>query len=77
MNRLNLPWHRCKPGESFFVPSLQPWLLATAGIKQGKKVLGSTAPIRARVGAHNGMLGVLFTLKPPRRAALPSDIAVQ
>ena len=77
MNRLTLPWHRCKPGESFFVASLQPWLLATAGIKQGKKVLGSAAPIRARVGAYNGALGVLFTVKPTRHSEPPSDIASQ
>lgn len=62
MSIRTLPWHRCKPGESFFVPTLKPWYLAEQGVIQGKKILGAKTPIRYRVGVYKKQLGVLFTI---------------
>jgi len=58
------PWLRCKPGESFFVPALDPWVVALDGMRVGKLQLGKYTPISYKVGVHSAMLGVMFTVRP-------------
>ncbi len=61
------PWHQHAAGESFFVTSLDVGLTLNQGLRAGKKILGKHARISAQVGVHNELLGVLFTVLPPRR----------
>lgn len=63
MSRQEYPWHRCVPGTSFFVPSLEPQRTQYEGVRQGYQQLGTKARISARPGSHRGMLGVLFSVK--------------
>lgn len=57
------PWLRCRPGDSFFVLSLDPRRTAHDGLRAGNKQLGRRASIKARPGVYRGFLGVLFTLR--------------
>ena len=59
------PWHTCRPGESFFVPSLDPERTRQIGMSIATDVLGGRACV-ARLGIHNGMLGVMFSVKSRR-----------
>jgi len=59
------PWHRCKPGESFFIPTLNPQLVRVRGMEVGTQLLGQEG-LRSRIGVHDGMLGVLFSVLLPR-----------
>lgn len=59
------PWHRCKAGESFFVPSLDPHRTMVEGLGEGYRVLGRKTFLRAKAGAYKGKLGVVFTLPRP------------
>lgn len=56
------PWHRCVPGESFFVPSLDPYRTMLTGLNQAGIQLGLRARVRCRPGVYKGHLGVLFTV---------------
>ena len=66
------PWHRCKPGYSFFIPTLDPWTVGVQGVQYGRKALGKNTPISFKVGVYDGMLGVMFTVKPVQAAPKPS-----
>ena len=61
------PWHRCKPGESFFVPALDPYPVIEAGLMLGSKYCRLSQPPRAKFCIYQGVLGVMFTM--PGRAA--------
>ena len=61
------PWHRCKPGESFFVPALDPYPVIEEGLMLGMQYCTLRAPPRARFCIYQGVLGVMFTM--PGRAA--------
>ena len=61
------PWHRCKPGDSFFVLSLDPKRTAFVGLQAGIRALGRRTPLSARPGIYQGCLGVLFTLPASRQ----------
>ena len=63
MKYVAFPWHRCVPGTSFFVPSLDPQHTQLEGLRQGYRKLGRKEKIYAQIGTYKGMLGVLFTLK--------------
>jgi hypothetical protein len=67
------PWHQHAAGESFFVSSLDVGLTLNQGLRVGKRILGKYARIRAQVGVYNGLLGVLFTVIPPRQHRDTSD----
>ncbi len=64
---MTYPWHRCVPGTHFFVPSLDPQRTAYEGLREGYRVLGTSAKISARPGAYRGMLGVLFSVRSVER----------
>lgn len=64
---MKYPWHRCVPGASFFVPSLDPRHTMFEGLKEGRRVLGIRAAIHARPGAYRGMMGVLFSVRSVAR----------
>lgn len=64
---MKYPWHRCVPGTSFFVPSLDPHRTKVEGLQAGYRTLGTKAAIDARPGAYKGVLGVLFTVRSARR----------
>lgn len=57
----HFPWQRCLPGESFFVPSLDPYTTMLRGRHEAVLQLGKHARVRCRIGIHNQLLGVLFT----------------
>lgn len=57
------PWHRCVPGASFFVPSLDPYRTQREGLKAGFQQLGTRAKITARPGMYRGIMGVLFSVR--------------
>ena len=57
----SFPWQRCLPGESFFVPSLDPYRTMLRGRHEAAIQLGKYARVRCRIGIHKGCLGVLFT----------------
>jgi hypothetical protein len=59
------PWHRCMPGESFFVPTLNPLPVIQEGLRVGHEYYSINRGLRALFVIHDGLLGVLFTL--PRR----------
>lgn len=59
------PWHRCKTGEGFFVPALDPWPVIREGLKAANDFYGPRNNCKARFGICKGFLGVYFT-----RAAL-------
>lgn len=59
-------WHRRKAGESFFVPTLRPHEMMIEGLRYAHKFFGYPAPVKARVGIHAGLLGVMFTVRPVR-----------
>lgn len=61
------PWHRCKPGESFFVPALNPRRVMETGLVLGNQYCTLSSPPRAKFCIYQGMLGVMFTM--PGRAA--------
>jgi hypothetical protein len=63
MTRVEYPWHRCVPGASFFVPSLEPHRTKVEGLRQGYLALGNRAAITARPGMYRGMLGVMFSVR--------------
>lgn len=63
MNETKYPWHRCVPGTSFFVPSLEPHRTAFDGIRVGRKLLGTKVGLSARPGMYRGLLGVLFSVR--------------
>lgn len=69
MKRTEYPWHRCVPGTSFFVPTLDVQRVAFEGLRQGYQILGTKARITARPGKYRGMLGVLFTQAARRGSA--------
>lgn len=71
LTKTEYPWYRCKAGESFFVPALDTARTVVDGMHAGRRQLGNKAPIRYRVGAHKGMLGVLFTVRPQAVSSLP------
>jgi hypothetical protein len=58
------PWLRCRPGESFFVPSLTPYDTMHRGLCFGQQVLGFKEKLEARPGSYRGRLGVLFSVAP-------------
>lgn len=64
---MKYPWHRCVPGTSFFVPSLDPHRTAVEGLQAGHRILGTKAAITARPGAYKGTMGVLFSVRPAQR----------
>jgi hypothetical protein len=55
------PWHRQRPGESFFVPTLDPDETMRQGLVIGRAHHGQRAMLRAKFGIVQGTLGVLFT----------------
>lgn len=57
------PWLRCRPGDSFFVPSLDPYRTVQQGMRQAANIYGvkMTVKPRYKVGIYKGLLGVLFT----------------
>jgi len=55
------PWHRQRPGESFFVPTLQPYEVMREGLYIGHLHHGHSARLKARFGVVQGQLGVLFS----------------
>ncbi len=63
------PWHRCVPGASFFVPSLDPYRTQREGLRAGFHLFGTRSKLTARPGMYRGMLGVLFSVRSvaPRR----------
>ena len=73
MTHVEYPWHRCVPGASFFVPSLEPHRTKVEGLRQGYLALGNRAAITARPGMYRGMLGVMFTLRARPNAAPTPD----
>ena len=66
------PWYRCKPGESFFVPTLEPQKIALLGIQEGRRQLGRLTPLRYKMGVYNKLLGVMFTVPRHRNAPAPA-----
>ena len=67
MNQKDYPWHRCVPGASFFVPSLDPYRTQHEGLKAGYQQLGTRAAISARPGTYRGLLGVMFSVRSVAR----------
>lgn len=63
------PWHRLRPGESFFVASLAPYRTAQEGLRVGLSLYGRKANLKYRAGVYKGVLGVLFTLPAKRPPA--------
>ena len=64
------PWTRCALGESFFVPSLNVRWTQIEGLRIGHELLGQKADLTARIGVHQRVLGVLFSVRsfaPPGR----------
>lgn len=57
-------WLRYKAGESFFVPSLDPYRTALAGVRAAARQRGLRpgGTARYKVGIYKGLLGVLFTV---------------
>lgn len=60
------PWYRCRPGDSFFVLSLDPRRTAHVGLRVGTATFGRRVVLHARPGVYRGFLGVLFTLPASR-----------
>jgi hypothetical protein len=63
MTQQKYPWHRCVPGASFFVPTLDPYRIQREGLQAGFNLFGTKAKITARPGMYRGIMGVLFTLR--------------
>ena len=63
-------WQRRKAGESFFVPTLRPNELLLEGMTTARRFYGSTCRVKAAVGIHRGLLGVMFTV-PALRVRQP------
>ena len=61
------PWLRCRPGDSFFVPSLDPYRTAMDGVSAAVSQMGPYSRYRYRVGIYKGHLGVLFTFPAKRQ----------
>lgn len=70
MSQTEYPWHRCVPGTSFFIPSLDPQRTKVEGLGEGFRILGHRAKIDARPGMYRGVLGVMFSVRSaaPRRS---------
>lgn len=65
------PWHRTRPGESFFVPCLDPMQVAWEGRKQAADYFG-TPCVKATPCIYKGLLGVMFKLRnAPRSGETP------
>lgn len=64
-------WQQRRAGESFFVPTLRPYELRHEGLLSAKKFYGSKCRVKAAVGIHSGLLGVMFTVPVLREKARP------
>ena len=65
------PWHRCMPGESFFVPTLHPSAVIEAGLLVGLQYCQLRQPPRAKFCIYDGILGVMFTMPGRARVSKP------
>jgi hypothetical protein len=48
---------------SFFVPTLQPYVLMAEGLRTARETPGRRINVKARACIYKGMLGVIFTVK--------------
>ena len=64
------PWHRCAPGEAFFIPSLDLVRTAREGMRAARDVIKS-GDASYRVGIYNDQLVVLFSVK---RRSIPRSV---
>ena len=64
-------WERRKAGESFFIPTLRPYELLHEGMVSAKRFYGSKCRVKAAVGIHSGLLGVMFTVPALRERRPP------
>ena len=55
-------WHK-RPVGSFFVPTLQPYVLMAEGLRTARETPGRRINVKARACIYKGMLGVIFTVK--------------
>jgi len=53
------PWKRLRPGNGFFVPSLDPMKTRELLLRESIKY---KLPVRASIGVKKGLLGVWFYL---------------
>ncbi len=62
-------WATTKPGESFFVPSVDPPTTLLEGLRSAHTHGLSATNIRAAPCIYKGVMGVMFTLRAPRKRA--------
>ncbi len=60
-NSTEFPWHRCRAGESFFIPTLNPFPVISEGLRLGNIRYGFSKPPKAKFVIFRGQLGVMFT----------------
>lgn len=62
---VSYPWSKLKPGEGFFVPSLDVAKTREEGLRQALRQ--GALRVDAHYTVKNGLIGVWFCLKPPSR----------